>query len=301
MKNNKNKGFTFIELILYMAILGIFMVAVTSIVGATVASHKKQRSRQKLQNQATETYDTISNMVMAANDVMIHGTGYVGSGTSYTSTTGTFIMPAPTNVKDTDGSLKNASGSRPITRKLGAGNSPCYDIGDIKPIGDVAAASLDDETFIDADYLWVSYGSGQDTISRCTIKYVKSDKKLYLIREATDLTGTDYNSYTTCLESLRTTPYMNMKDGSNEKLIEAARIEVWSGNIANYSRFLTDTSADGILLAKNVTDFKLQLNQDDNSIAVTIAYEDPDTGEKYKSTGVVGIRNSFVLKRHEWN
>ena len=39
-KNNRNKGFTFIELILYMAILGIFMVAVMSLISSTVASKK---------------------------------------------------------------------------------------------------------------------------------------------------------------------------------------------------------------------------------------------------------------------
>ena len=43
-ENNRNKGFTFIELILYMAILGIFMVAVMSLISSTVASHKKQTS-----------------------------------------------------------------------------------------------------------------------------------------------------------------------------------------------------------------------------------------------------------------
>lgn len=61
---NKDKGFTFIELILYMAILGIFMVAVMSLISTTVASHKKQSSRQKLQSQATETYDAIADILM---------------------------------------------------------------------------------------------------------------------------------------------------------------------------------------------------------------------------------------------
>lgn len=42
-ENNRNKGFTFIELILYMAILGIFMVAVMSLISSTVASHKNNR------------------------------------------------------------------------------------------------------------------------------------------------------------------------------------------------------------------------------------------------------------------
>ena len=67
---NKDKGFTFIELILYMAILGIFMVAVMSLISTTVASHKKQSSRQKLQSQATETYDAIADILMGASDIM---------------------------------------------------------------------------------------------------------------------------------------------------------------------------------------------------------------------------------------
>lgn len=41
MYRKNNKGFTFVELILYMAILGIFMVAVMSLVGSTVASDRK--------------------------------------------------------------------------------------------------------------------------------------------------------------------------------------------------------------------------------------------------------------------
>mgnify|MGYP000384035137 CR=1 FL=1 len=74
---NKDKGFTFIELILYMAILGIFMVAVMSLISTTVASHKKQSSRQKLQSQATETYDAIADILMGASDIKIDGTAYV--------------------------------------------------------------------------------------------------------------------------------------------------------------------------------------------------------------------------------
>ena len=85
---NRNKGFTFIELILYMAILGIFMVAVMSIISTTVASHKKQSSRQKIQTQATETYDAIADIVMGASDIKIDGSAYVQTGTSYTKVTG---------------------------------------------------------------------------------------------------------------------------------------------------------------------------------------------------------------------
>lgn len=99
MYRKNNKGFTFVELILYMAILGIFMVAVMSLVGSTVASHKKLKSRQKLETQASEAYDTISDMLMGASNVRINGAGYVGSGTSYSKVTASFIVPDDTMEK----------------------------------------------------------------------------------------------------------------------------------------------------------------------------------------------------------
>ena len=156
---NKDKGFTFIELILYMAILGIFMVAFMSLISTTVASHKKQSSRQKLQSQATETYDAIADILMGASDIKIDGTAYVQTGTSFTQVTGSFTVP---------GVIKKKSNS--------------YDIADVKPFGG-AGASEDVHTFIDADYLWVQYSSELDKTAFCTITYSKTDKKLYVFRQ----------------------------------------------------------------------------------------------------------------------
>ena len=57
----------------------------------------------------------------------------------------------------------------------------------------------------------------------------------------------------------------------------------------------------GTVLANNVTSFQLQVNPDDDSVAVIIEFEDEKTKETYKVTSVVGLRNSFVLKKHEWD
>ena len=37
------------------------------------------------------------------------------------------------------------------------------------------------------------------------------------------------------------------------------------------------------------------------AFAVIIGFEDTKTKETYKVTSVVGLRNSFVLKKHEWD
>lgn len=186
MYRKNNKGFTFVELILYMAILGIFMVAVMSLVGSTVASHKKLKSRQKLETQASEAYDTISDMLMGASNVRINGDGYVGSGTSYSKVTASFIVPDDTMEKAAAaGKLTYKKGpagdvTQDIAVKSGAGvsvtgSTTCYDISDVKPFVN-EGSSKDPETFIDTKYLWIQYSSSLSETAYCTIGYDETNK-----------------------------------------------------------------------------------------------------------------------------
>lgn len=112
MKKNNNKGFTFIELVLYIGILSVFMVAVTSLVGTVVSSNRKMTNRKKIQNEAGETYDTISDMIMGATDVKILGSAYVATTsagvTSYSPVSGVFIVPDDTDTKGSGGELMSA-------------------------------------------------------------------------------------------------------------------------------------------------------------------------------------------------
>lgn len=307
MKRKNDKGFTFIELILYMAILGIFMVAVTSIVGTTVASNKKHRARQKLQTQATESYDTISNMVMGANMIMINGKGYVGTGSgtgiSYSEVTGNFIVPSQLYKKTSDGSLVLSGSMANVLKSTTSGaSSICYDIADLKSFAGTAASS-DAQTFIDVDYLWISYDSAIGTASFCTIKYDKTAKKLYISRAA-DLTGANYNTYQDALSTVKTINLDKYKGGSGSSTTEEAqaklKLQTAQATIDTYTKY-SDSTADGTLLAKDVTSFQMQVNPGDNSVALIIGFQDKNTKEKYSVTSVVGLRNSFVLKPHEWN
>ena len=286
---NRNKGFTFIELILYMAILGIFMVAVMSIISTTVASHKKQSSRQKIQTQATETYDAIADIVMGASDIKIDGSAYVQTGTSYTKVTGSFIVPDDTYIKTngTGSTLRTAGGVAEVVQNIVSGSgvlqkkSKCYDIADIKTFGGVDA-SKDEQTFIDADYLWVQYSSELDKTAFCTIKYSKTDKKLYISRQ--EMSDEDIAKAKQDLKS------------SDPTIVNAAQ-----ATLSSCTQYVDSSSQKGTVLANNVASFQLQVNADDNSLAVIIGFEDEKTNEKYKVTSVVGLRNSFVLKKHEWD
>jgi hypothetical protein len=70
--------------------------------------------------------------------------------------------------------------------------------------------------------------------------------------------------------------------------------------INKWGAYTYKTTTEGTVLANNVTNFQLQVNPDDDSVAIVIEFEDSKTGEDYDVTGVVGLRNSFVLKKHEW-
>ena len=286
---NKDKGFTFIELILYMAILGIFMVAVMSLISTTVASHKKQSSRQKLQSQATETYDAIADILMGASDIKIDGTAYVQTGTSFTQVTGSFIVPEDTYVKSagSGSTLRKQGGVADVIQDIVSDSgvikkkSNSYDIADVKPFGG-AGASEDVHTFIDADYLWVQYSSELDKTAFCTITYSKTDKKLYVFRQ--EMSDETLNQ-----------AKQDLKSSDSAKVNQAQSV------LSSCTKYVDASSKKGTVLANNVKSFQLQVNPADNSVAVIIGFEDIKTKETYKVTSVVGLRNSFVLKKHEWD
>ena len=286
---NKDKGFTFIELILYMAILGIFMVAVMSLISTTVASHKKQSSRQKLQSQATETYDAIADILMGASDIKIDGTAYVQTGTSFTQVTGSFIVPEDTYVKSagSGSTLRKQGGVADVIQDIVSDSgvikkkSNSYDIADVKPFGG-AGASEDVHTFIDADYLWVQYSSELDKTAFCTITYSKTDKKLYVFRQ--EMSDETLNQ-----------AKQDLKSSDSAKVNQAQAV------LSSGTKYVDASSKKGTVLANNVKSFQLQVNPADNSVAVIIGFEDTKTKETYKVTSVVGLRNSFVLKKHEWD
>ena len=286
---NKDKGFTFIELILYMAILGIFMVAVMSLISTTVASHKKQSSRLKLQSQATETYDAIADILMGASDIKIDGTAYVQTGTSFTQVTGSFIVPEDTYVKSagSGSTLRKQGGVADVIQDIVSDSgvikkkSNSYDIADVKPFGG-AGASEDVHTFIDADYLWVQYSSELDKTAFCTITYSKTDKKLYVFRQ--EMSDETLNQ-----------AKQDLKSSDSAKVNQAQAV------LSSCTKYVDASSKKGTVLANNVKSFQLQVNPADNSVAVIIGFEDTKTKETYKVTSVVGLRNSFVLKKHEWD
>lgn len=72
IKNN-NSGFTLVELIIAMAVLAFLMTAIGSLMGSSIASHKKQKAEIQVHTSAQETYNQITDSIMQANEIVLAG------------------------------------------------------------------------------------------------------------------------------------------------------------------------------------------------------------------------------------
>lgn len=68
-----NSGFTLIELIIAMAVLAFLMTAVGTLMGSSIASHRKQKAEISVHTSAQETYNQITDSIMQAKEIVIIG------------------------------------------------------------------------------------------------------------------------------------------------------------------------------------------------------------------------------------
>ena len=70
---NINSGFTLIELIIAIAVLAFLMTAVGTLMGSSIASHKKQKAEIQVHTSAQETYNQLTDSIMQAREVVVIG------------------------------------------------------------------------------------------------------------------------------------------------------------------------------------------------------------------------------------
>lgn len=291
MKKINDKGFTFVELLIYMGILSIFMIAVITLISSTVASNQKMNARKRLQTQATETYDAISDMLMGATDVKVSGQAYIQDTSAavptYNQVTGNFVVepydPANPNQYQKDATGKFVKTNNPtisyavyfhiaepngtITPTHNRGLA-CYDIADVKPFTEATGGvpSSDPQTLIDVNYLYIKYAS--------------------------DLDASGNTIYTACT--------LEFDAAAHELLIYKYRSDVAGYNENAMKAYIENNSGVDDILCKNVANFQLQVNPETGTFAIILELEDGKTSVTYDMEGVVSLRNSFVLKRHAW-
>lgn len=102
--NNNNGGFTFIELVIAVAMLTIVMGSIVQFMATTTVTYNRTNHDNEVQSQAQDVYDTISSCIMQANKVILYGDA--GGGDEY------FIsdnQPKVEFIDPTTGKLLNSS------------------------------------------------------------------------------------------------------------------------------------------------------------------------------------------------
>lgn len=103
-KLNNNRGFTFIELVIAVAMLTIIMGSIVQFMSAATVTYSRTNHDNEVQSQAQDVYDTINSCIMQANKVVLYGD--IGAGDEY------FIsddQPKVENIDPTSGKLLNKS------------------------------------------------------------------------------------------------------------------------------------------------------------------------------------------------
>lgn len=72
-KNKSNSGFTLVELVVALAMLAFIMTAVSALMGNSVLSFRKSKADISVQNEAQAFYDKVSDVIMQAKKITIHG------------------------------------------------------------------------------------------------------------------------------------------------------------------------------------------------------------------------------------
>ena len=118
MRKTKNQGFSLVELLLAMAILGIIMVAIASFMSSTTATYVKSRNDVKVQQDGQEVFDAIADKVMQAKLIR------VGTTSDEYAAVGDF---GSVGAEATDGYLLHDSTDNAIAATLHTGNVYSYD------------------------------------------------------------------------------------------------------------------------------------------------------------------------------
>lgn len=71
MKQKQNQGFSLVELILAVAILGIIMVAIASFMTTTTKTYKRTKNDTEMQQTGQELFDMITDKIMQANEIRV--------------------------------------------------------------------------------------------------------------------------------------------------------------------------------------------------------------------------------------
>lgn len=259
-----NNGFTFIELVITVAILAIIMVSISTFMASTTAVYTRTTKDNEVQIEAQEVYNTINTSIMQANVVKLLAKSSGGGSLWYATDEQTGV----TGYKESTGVLVNKTGSTVSFSEhfVTSAGSKSHRTGYYRAFKTLKEADSTDPTkviyediLVDALYIEYQTKKSDGTYTTAYVTYVvdPSTGKLYMNRHLEGETNA----------------------GIIDKSISAENL-------------LSDK-----LLYTSGTDygFKVNVDADANSIGVILDFKNATM--TYKTLGMTKIRNSNVLTR----
>ncbi len=301
MKNKfkNNSGFSLIELIIAMAILAIMMTAICSIMGSSVAGHRKSKAEIRVHTAAQETYNQVTDTIMQAKDVILIG---------YTSTTEYDFTTPGVNVGNTpdlvyyvkDAAMKDIVIKQPgIYGTEGAVDANVKYFSNltstkniyVKKLIFVTSAEIDESDIGDSSY------NSSSTVNEVTDAVFGGKIKI-------EKDGTTIKAYDTVVHAY-TFEENNMYYEKKHSIMTKRnhRIE-WNSVDANLVAKTKEQNLYNSGLSYVVTNGGAPVsgciaNVDPDRGAIGVEFQFNDMNMTYTTNGMVNIRNSYILKARE--
>lgn len=275
-----NKGFSFVELVIAVAILAVIMVSISTFMGSTTAVYTRTTKDNEVQIEAQNVYNTITNSIMQANKVIIML--YDDAGDAYASYD-SYVSDDQADVVGFDSTNGRLVTYDSTSKKYKALKS--FMIPMVNKAGDAGYYNATSAKAF--QYLKTLNGTDYE-YKECPVRALFVE---YQTKKADGTYGIANITYHVSKDGKL---YMNRHDEDDS---------TWSipGTTTYAGRIDFTENADNLLSTKlNYTDhincgFKVVVDADANSIGIALDFKNATI--TYDSMGMTKIRNSNVLTK----
>ncbi len=276
-----NQGFTFVELVVAVAILGVITASIASFMATTSRVHTKTSNDSEVQSQAQEVYDQLSNCIMQANKVILYGSEISEDASSGAVSYGTPKYYISDN-------QSGATGYDNATGYLVDEDNNFLDIG-IKTVDSTSVSSVLGSkcafVYLEKDVTTAGVTTKEMTEVRVEALYVEYQTKI----------GSTYeNCYATFVVGSDGDLYLNRHYDSDSD-IDTGGYRITDTDTAIAVLDLTESETSK--LCKTLVDdgLRVMVDAENNSIGLVLNFD--NYSMTYETLGMVKIRNKAVLAR----
>lgn len=301
-KIKSNNGFTLIELVIALAMLAFIMTAVSAMMGNSIMTFRKSKADISVQNEAQSAYERVSDAIMQAKRVVIHG--YISTDANMdefknekngTNVSGNFQECYLVADIDTKKELVNKEG-------VAEGSIKLFSELDPKAVVFVKDMTIDNAVAIDQPDRIKNFSSSvmsanvENVFTGQTVELKKlSDSPLVY-----NINDTQRNIFTFSQKNMYLERKYALQCGQNTAADSGKNdvVDDWSDydsrKLCLYTdslKYMTNGTEDS---QKEIPGCVLKVDRENGAIEVTIYFDDKNIS--YVTEGVVKVRNTGVLE-----